>query len=442
MNKLWLIIQREYSIRVKRKMFIVTTLLTPLGFGVLMLVAGFLANEGAKSDNVVLVKDETGILASKIESSPTLKFNFDNAPIAELKENYEEKGATILLHLENKSLDKLEPKYYSKDKLGIIAIERIEGKISKAVKEHKIDLSGFDREVYDSFATNVTLENGAVGDEEGTADTSSKLTTIIATAIGGMMGFLMYMVIFIYGGMVMRSVMEEKINRIVEVMISSVKPFQLMLGKIIGVGAVGLTQLGIWIVLIPAMMYLVQMFMGGGVSDPDQLKEITDTMNGLPQDSLDDFNIQQIISEFMGLNWALILPSFVLFFFGGYFIYSALFAAIGSASGDDMGESQQLMTPILIPIILAFVMAQSVIQNPNGTMAVFGSMFPLFSPILMPVRLAFEPPLWQIALSLLILILTCIFFAWIAGRIYRVGILMYGKKVSFKELWKWMFYKG
>ena len=144
----------------------------------------------------------------------------------------------------------------------------------------------------------------------------------------------------------------------------------------------------------------------------------------------------------MGLNWALILPSFVLFFFGGYFIYSALFAAIGSAVGDDMGESQQLMTPIIIPIVLAFVMAQSVIQNPNGSMAVFGSMFPLFSPILMPVRLAFEPPLWQIGLSLFILILTCIFFAWIAGRIYRIGILMYGKKVSFKELWKWMFYKG
>ncbi len=442
MNKLWLIIQREYSIRVKRKMFIVTTLLTPFGFGLLMLVAGYLANETTKSDNTILVKDETGILAEKIESSSTLVFEFDDGPIEELKESYEEKGANILLHLENKSLDKLEPKYYSQEKLGIIVIERIEGKISKAVKEHKIDLSGFDREVYDSFKTNVSLENGAVGDEDGAADTSSKLTTIIATVIGGVMGFLMYLVIFIYGGMVMRSVMEEKINRIVEVMISSVKPFQLMLGKIIGVGAVGLTQLGIWIVLIPTMMYLVQMFMGGGAADPDQLRDLTDQMNGLPQDSLDDFNIQQIISEFMGLNWALILPSFALFFFGGYFIYSALFAAIGSAVGDDMGESQQLMTPIIIPIVLAFVMAQSVIQNPNGSMAVFGSMFPLFSPILMPVRLAFEPPLWQIGLSLLILILTCIFFAWIAGRIYRVGILMYGKKVSFKELWKWMFYKG
>jgi len=442
MNKLWLIIQREYAIRVKRKMFIVTTLLTPLGFGLLMLVAVYLAKETSKSSNTVLVKDETGILADKIESSSTLNFEFDNGSIDELKETYVEKGANILLYLKDQELDQVKPDYYSQEKLGIITIERIEGKISKAIKEHKIDASGFDREVYDSFTTNVTLENGAVGDEESTSDTSSKLTTIIATVIGGIMGFLMYFVIFIYGGMVMRSVMEEKINRIVEVMISSVKPFQLMLGKIIGVGAVGLTQLGIWIVLIPAMMYLVGIFMGGGAPDPGQLTDITDQMNGLPQDSLGDFNPQQIISEFMGLNWALILPFFILFFFGGYFIYSALFAAVGSAVGDDMGESQQLMMPIVIPIVLAFMMAQSVIQNPNGTMAIFGSMFPLFSPIIMPVRLAFEPPLWQIGLSLLILIVTCIFFAWIAGRIYRVGILMYGKKVSFKELWKWMFYKG
>lgn len=441
MGKLWLIIQREYSIRVKRKMFIVTTLLTPLGFGLMMLVGGYLASQGAKTDNRVLVKDETGILADKIESSSTLKFEFDNGPIEELKNQYEERGSNILIHLEDGELDQMNPKYYSKEKLGIITIERIESKISRAVKEHKIDVSGIDRNLYDSFATNISIENGAVDDETSDSDTSSKLSTIIATAIGGVMGFLMYLVIFIYGGMVMRSVMEEKINRIVEVVISSVKPLQLMLGKILGVGAVGLTQLAIWMVLIPLMIFGVQMVLGGG-GTPDQMAEISDVMKEMPKDSLNDFNLQQIIVEFMGMNWGMIIPVFMLFFFGGYFIYSALFAAIGSAVGDDMGESQQLMIPIVIPVVLAFIMAQSVIQNPNGSMAIFGSMFPLFSPILMPVRLAFDPPMWQILLSLAILILSCIFFAWIAGRIYRIGILMYGKKVSFREIGKWLFYKS
>jgi len=241
--------------------------------------------------------------------------------------------------------------------------------------------------------------------------------------------------------MVMRSVMEEKINRISEVMISSVKPFDLMLGKVIGVGAVGLTQLAIWLVLVPSVAIIAQLILGGG-ADASQLQEIAMAGADNPAQSLGDLDFAGIMAEVKAMNWFLIIPIFVLFFFGGYFIYSSMFAAVGSAMGDDMGEGQQLMMPIFIPVILAFVMLQGVLTNPNGGMAVFGSIFPLFSPILMPARLAFNPPVWQIILSIVLMVLTCIFFAWLAGRIYRIGILMYGKKVNFREVGKWIFYKG
>ena len=251
--------------------------------------------------------------------------------------------------------------------------------------------------------------------------------------MGGIMGFLMYMVIFIFGNMVMRSVMEEKINRIVEVMISSVKPFQLMLGKVIGVGGVGLTQLLIWMILIPVIILLA----GAFVNDPGQAQQMAESMWPGMQDTA-NAQISMVLKEFGSLNWWLILPSFVIFFLGGYFIYSSLFAAIGSAIGDDLGESQGLMMPIIIPVIFALMIMMSSLENPNSGMAVFGSIFPLFSPIVMPARLAFDPPLWQVLVSLGLLIITSLFFIWVSGRIYRIGILMYGKRLTFREIWKWL----
>ncbi|HAQ38722.1 MAG TPA: hypothetical protein DCQ58_09465, partial [Saprospirales bacterium] len=189
---------------------------------------------------------------------------------------------------------------------------------------------------------------------------------IIATVLGGVMGFLMYMVIFIFGSMVMRSVMEEKVNRIVEVMISTVKPFELMLGKVIGVGGVGLTQLLLWVILIPVIAMIAGIF----VNDPMQAAQMTDAMTQLPQDT-GDFSVAMVLAEFKLLNWWVILPVFIIFFLGGYLIYSSLFAAIGSAMGDDMGESQGLMWPIVIPVIFAFMIMMNTLENPNSSLAVF-----------------------------------------------------------------------
>jgi len=252
------------------------------------------------------------------------------------------------------------------------------------------------------------------------------------------MGFFMYFAVFFYGMMVMRSVMEEKTSRIVEIMISSVKPFQLMLGKIMGVGAVGLTQLLIWAILIPGITMLATMIMG---IDPDQQLEMAQNSGAAIDVEESTAMISQALNEIGNLNWYLLIPLFIVFFLGGFFLYASLFAAVGSAMSDDLGESQSLTLPITIPVILALYIMMAVIRSPNSSLAVWSSIFPLFSPIVMPARMAMGIPTWQIVVSILVLIGSVIFFIWLSGRIYRVGILMYGKKVSFKELGKWIFYK-
>ncbi len=449
MNKLWLIIKREYLVRVKKKSFIITTLLTPLGIGLLVVLSAYLTAKGGQASKKVLVRDDSGVFSEAKIESKLYTYDFSKDPLEKLKEDYKTQTYDLLVYIppfEDLTKTKHSVEYYSQEKLSIATIESIETKIGSAFKEYKITQSGIDRNIYDSFRMDIDLENGAAGKEEmaegksSSEDTSTKLSILIGTLLGGLMGFIMYMVIFIYGSMVMRSVMEEKINRIVEVIISSVKPTQLMLGKVLGVGGVGLTQLAMWLILIPMVIMGTGLLVGGGI-DPAQIQEMSNQAN-VNAEELNKFEFGNVLRELGNMNWGLIIPVFILFFFGGYFIYSSLFAAVGSAMGDDMGEGQQLMLPIMLPVILGFIMLQGTLQNPNGGMAVFGSLFPLTSPIIMPSRLAFDPPLWQVGLSIILLVLSCWFFAWLAGRIYRVGILMYGKKITFKELGKWIMYKG
>ena len=441
MNKLWLIIQREYLTRVKKKTFILATLLTPLGFGLIMFISGYFAANACNGEQNILVKDDSAILAEYLKDTETTKFTYSEKQLTEIKESYGDEGFDMVLHVPavtDLSANKLEAEFYTGDKPSLMALESLERKLSKAIEAYKLDKSPIDKKTIEDLKMNVTLENAKIKDGDGTGDGSSKLAIGISTALSYLMGFLMYMVIFIYGSMVMRSVMEEKINRIVEVMISSVKPFYLMMGKIIGVGLVGLTQLGIWLILIPVMMFAASAFFGmDAASSPEAMQAME-----MLEEANENGGIQKYLNEIMNLNWLLIIPSFIVYFLGGYFIYSSLFAAVGSAIGDDIGEGQQLTMPIIIPVIIAMVMIPAVFNDPDGPIAIFGSMFPLFSPIIMPARLPFDPPMWQLLLSMIILLASVIFFAWFAGRIYRVGIFMYGKKVSFKEIWKWLFYKG
>lgn len=438
MDKLLLIIRREYLTRVTRRSFILATLLTPLAFAVFFIVVGFIFSYESDEEMVVAVIDEGGILAEKRQMKDEkrlffkqISYSLDSARAAVKKKEFV--GILQIPPLNNVMDRNQTIYYYAEEQLPLDIQFRIQEKVSRLIRDYKIDQLAFDKEQLDALETRVVLEPEPL-EEDG--EDASQLTGAISAAIGGIMGFIMYLTIFIYGMMIMRSVMEEKTNRIVEVMISSVKPFQLMLGKIIGVGGVGLTQVAVWAILIPLISFLVNLFFGFNSTMP----EID------PGAEIDPEDMEALMAiayeEISNLNWWMILPLFVFYFLGGYFLYSSMFAAVGSAMGDDLGEGQSLTIPITIPVILAIYIMMKAIQAPNSSLAVFSSIFPLFAPIVMPARLAFNPPLWEILLSVVVVGVTSIFFVWLSGRIYRVGILMYGKKVTFRELFKWMISKG
>jgi len=431
MDKLWLIIKREYWIRVRKKSFLIVTLLGPLAFALLMFGMGFLSAYFMEKVSMrVVVKDDSGIFKKYFEKKSDIIYDFSDQNLDSLQKNYQKDKYEILVYIppyDNKSKE-IKVKYFTKKNPGIVVISKIEKDISNAFRKYKIEISGIDKKLLESLDVDVNMEKGLVS--EKSADKTGKISAAIATALSMIMGFLLYMVIFIFGSMVMRSVMEEKINRIVEVIISSVKPFYLMLGKVIGVGAVGLTQLLIWVILIPVIMVATNMILGD-VSH--NAMELQGQMNAA---DLSELPLPLVIKEFFSLNWALILPSFILFFLGGYFLYSSMFAAVGAAIGDDMGEGQSLMWPISVIIMFAMIIMINTTSNPDSPMAVFGSIFPLFSPIVMPARLPFEPPLWQVLLSLVLLILNTVFFIWVSAKIYRATILLYGKKLTYKEIMK------
>lgn len=439
MHKMWIVFRREYLIRVRKRTFIIATILVPLAFAALGVGSAFISMLGAKAEKEILVKDDSGIFEKAKHGKSTMHFTFSDKSLDELKETYTNDGYDLLIYIPTFPDLKArthELTYDASEKPSIAFLERVEYTIGNAFREFKIDASQIDRELYASFETDINLESVTVS-AAGEAS-SGKMASILGTILGTVMGILMYMVILIYGQMVMRSVMEEKISRIAEVMISSLKPFELMLGKILGVGAVGLTQLAIWMILIPITMTVIAVLVPG--MEANTMNTAQPGMEAVQQIEQSGFDFNAVKDEFFRLNWPVIIPSFVIFFLGGYFIYSSLFAAIGSAVDEDLGEAQQFMLPVMIPVILAFVISMSSIENPNSGIAVFGSIFPLTSPIVMPTRLPFDPPLWHILLSIVLLFLSTIFFVWLSGRIYRVGILMYGKKVNFRELGRWLFY--
>jgi ABC-2 type transport system permease protein len=443
MNKLWLIIRREYLTRVKKKSFILTTLLAPLAIGLFMVIVGLIFSyQGDDAKNIVIL-DESNVMNGKMKDQRNFYFTFSDKPIDQFTairnddEDYD--GVLVVPPLKDLSSTKHTIYYYSDKQLDIEGSEALQRAVRDKIRDYKIRTLNLDAEQLETLNTQITLDPEPLTKEPGEesdTDNPSPFTSVIAAAIGGIMGFAMYMIVFINGMMVMRSVMEEKMNRVVEVMISSVRPFDLMMGKIIGVGGVGLTQILIWIILIPLITMGANLIFG---FDAQQTMLDNSAEMMAPEDL--EAMASQIMNELRSVNWWLIVPCFIIFFFGGYVIYASLFAAVGSAIGDDLAESQALTMPLTIPVILALYIMFAALRVPNSSLAVWSSIFPLFSPIVMPARLAFNPPAWQIILSIILLVAAAIFFVWISGRIYRTGILMYGKKGTFKELWKWMLTK-
>ena len=431
MNKLWLIIQREYLTRVKKRSFILATILTPFAFILFFVIIGFIFSYQGNDVLQVALVDEHQILDNSLpKNENNLIFKLEKSSFDDLVANIDDSKYDVVIKIpsvKNIKTKNFSAYYHSKEQLGLDLHSKIGNKISDRIRDYKMREMKLDEDQLDNLKSSVSLikEN-----DEG----ESTFASIIGAGIGGVMGFIMYITIFIYGMMVMRSVMEEKTSRIVEVMISSVKPFQLMLGKIIGVGGVGLTQVLIWSILIPIGYLLVGLFFG---FDMEQMNSAAAGAE-VDMEGIED-TVGQIRQEIGNMNWWTIFPLFLFYFLGGYFLYASLFAAVGSAMGDDHGEGQALTIPITIPVILALYIMMVVVTVPQSNLAIWSSIFPLFSPIVMPARLAFSPPGWQIAVSMLVLAATSIFFVWLSARIYRVGILMYGKKVSFKEIGKWMF---
>ncbi|HFA49903.1 MAG TPA: ABC transporter permease [Bacteroidetes bacterium] len=439
MNKLGLIIQREYLTRVKKKSFILLTLLAPLIFVALFTVPALLAVYAGKETKTVAVKDPSGIFVPPKDTTKRVRYELRSEPLDELKARYKKMGYDAVLYipsLPDSGDRKMEVYYFSEGQLSLGTKSSIERRIASSVEDYNIKRSGYDEEVLKNFRPDVSLKQKELTlNEAGELVEKDKQNSAgIATAIGFVAGFIIYMVLMIYGTMIMRSVMEEKTNRIVEVIISSVKPFKLMLGKIIGVSAVGLTQMLIWLVMTIALISVVGMFI-----PMDQMAEAQQGMQGPPPEEMSA--VMENLNALKSQNWGYIIPVFLFYFIGGYFIYASLFAAVGSAMGDDMGESQPITFVAMAPIIIAIVLISPVIENPTSPLATWMSIVPLFSPVLMPARLAFEPPLWELLLSMTVLAAAAFFFVWLSGRIYRVGILMYGKKVTLKELGKWLFYK-
>jgi ABC-2 type transport system permease protein len=442
MNKIWLIIQREYTSRVFTKTFLLATFLTPIGIAFLGFIAGkIMSYESGEIKKIAILDESTKVQMARPDTINGVVLIPVMGSLEDIKKEVTQKKYEGVLYIP-KGMDsipsRLSLKYYSDNEIVIDTKDAIEESMLAIFRNEKMKRYGIEESQIKQLETKLEIDPDPIEKKQN----FSSMRSGIATVIGMIMGLVMYLSVFIYGSMVMRSVAEEKTSRIVEVMISSVKPFQLMMGKIIGVGAVGLTQLAIWMVTIPLLTGLVAALTGVN-SSPQSVKGLPgmpsqDAMNQASQ--MGNGKAAEILMEISQMPWGLMVPLFLIYFLLGYLLYSALFAAVGSAI-DDVNDSQSLVMPITIPVIISVYIMIRVVRDPMSDMGVWASIFPLFSPIVMPARLAFQPPWWQIALSLILLIAFTLLLIWIASRIYRVGILMYGKKATWKEIGKWIMMK-
>jgi len=435
MSKLALIIRREFIAKVRNKSFIVMTFLSPLLFVGIGVFVGYLSQ--MKADlKTIAIHDETGRFVNEFKSDEEFNYvDFSKVDLKILKdsivsESYE--GLLVIPNDTNNSTLQKKIQYISNDSPGVIFVEGLEDVIAK-----KITAENFQKVGLDTLKINNAKANIAIHLEKASGETALKGLNEIKIGIGGVFGYLIMMFIIIYGNMVMRSVIEEKTSRIIEVIISSVKPFQLMMGKIIGTSLAGILQFLIWAILGMSAMFILSSVFGvqmGANSGVQTQQAIQMAQKGLGSE------IQMYIKELWNLPIATILISFIIYFIGGYFLYSSFYASIGAAV-DNETDSQQFLLPIILPLILGvYIGFFTVMNDPHGTIATVFSMIPLTSPIVMMMRIPFGVPLWQILLSMTFLFGTFLGVVWFASKIYRVGILMYGKKPTWKELYKWLKY--
>ncbi len=443
MNKILLIIQREYLSRVKKKSFIIMTFLTPLLIAGVYAIIGYFTYKGIKdtSDNVAIVSVNT-TLTAKLESGKNVSYTYLNSSLEEAKKQLSKSDYDHILYLPQ--FDLSAPKdivLFGAKQAGMSLNKRISSDIEELIRNQKLKESGISQVDLDKLKTEVDISTKTIEETGNEKESSAGASTLIAFVAG----ILMFMFIMLYGVQVMRGVIEEKTSRIIEVIISSVKPFELMMGKIIGIALVGLTQFMLWIVLTFAISTVTfSIFL--------KKEDLTEMATAQAQSQIASGNaavasaaqgpIGDIQKSLAGLEIGKIISVFIFFFLGGYLFYSALYAAIGSAV-DSETETQQFMMPVMMPLLLGYALSLSVVTNdPYGSTAFWLSMIPFTSPIAMVVRIPYGVPNWELALSMFILVIGFISTVWVAARIYKVGILMYGKKTTFKEMFKWFTYKN
>ena len=415
MHKIWLVIKREFLVRVRKKSFLIMTFLGPILLASILILPIYLANNSQEKRNIAVgyQKDFT------LEDNELLNFvTIPQNEIDSVKFNIKDSPYYALLIIRDNTFS-----LYSNQQVTLNVTSEIKRQIEHILKLNNLRSLGIDNETLKSAEQKINLETKIINKKGESTNSHSE----VSTGIGFLGGILIYMFIFMYGTMVMRGVIEEKTSRIVEVMISSLRPFQLMMGKIIGVALVGLTQFLLWIIFTVALSALAELVL------------LNETFLATSSAENQSIIITQIKSFTSGINLIQIFLSFLFYFIAGYLMYSSLFAAVGSAV-DAEADTQQFILPITLPLILSFILIQPIMDNPEGSLAFWLSIIPFTSPVIMMVRLPFGVENWEIILSMTILVSTFIITTWLAGKIYRIGILMYGKKANIRELLKWIRY--
>lgn len=439
MNKMWVILKREYLTRVKNKTFILMTFLTPLIFALVYGVAIYIAMSDAKNDTVkkVYYTDTQNKLKGQLDTIG--KFVFEYVPSAkEAMEAVKNDKVHAFLNISDVDYSKLDSvQWVSKKSLNMMSEENLKSELRNVFYQMNLKEKGLNAKLLDSLKPKLSLQSMEITDSGELKSNESSVKTGIAFFIV----FVIYMFIFIYGTMIMRSVMEEKTNRIVEVLVSSVKPFQLMMGKILGVALTGLTQIGLWVIVSGILTTVISGFMGiktattGMAANPAVSAQMKQGMEMAKDQS------GGMLETIFNLPFGQIIFVFIMFFVFGYLLYSSMFAAVGSAINQET-DAQQFIVPVTLPLIFSIIVAQmTILNNPHGTLSKVLSYIPFTSPVIMPMRVTFGVSWTELLISTGLLILAFFGIVWVAGRIYRVGVLMYGKKPTWGQMIKWIFIK-
>lgn len=440
MNKLGIIIRQEYLTRVKKKSFLFITFLGPIFFVALMIAPTLLAlnSDKIESKKTIAVLDETGWFHQKFDNTEANTFIYceETENIDSLKKLVFEDIYDAILYIPGTSLNvPVNAKLFSDKQISMTLSSYIENTMKKEVEHKKLLASGIDPDIVKSASTNINIMTIRMDSEENEETRYTELESII----GFLLAFVIYFLVFLFSNQVLRSVIVEKTNRIVEVIISSVKPFELMMGKIIGNAMVGLTQFAAWVVLTLGIYFITStVILGPEIMSPSGTV-MTEEISQLTESNASQDVMLEAVNMIKTINFSAILWSFLFYFLFGFLLYAALFAAIGGMV-DSETDSNQFITILTIPLILAIICSPAMMENPESGLTLWLSMIPFTSPIAMMIRVPFGVPYWQLGISITALIITFVLVTWLAAKIYRTGILMYGKKPTWKEIWKWLKY--